>query len=173
METDAYQQFVTGYLEALTWAERKDGIPLELLNQLSDEERERAVDELIERLSIEDTWPIIGLGHLRSRKAVPKLRDLLAVSQGKIRAAIATAIWKIEKDEEMLAIVLQCSSSSLPASSSPYSQYSLIDIVYCLAEFPGDEAKRRLEELSSSEEYLVSCNAKRALRLRTDHYEQS
>jgi hypothetical protein len=168
MHDKAYQRFVREYLEVSSWPARKDGVPLEILDQLTAEEKNRAEDDLIKRLSENDTWPIIGLGHLRSIKAVPRLRNLLERSQGSSRAQIATALWKIAGDDEMLATVIEC--SNLP-STGPYGEFALIDIVYCLAQFPQEKAETRLEELARSESHLVSYNAKRALRMRANRYE--
>jgi hypothetical protein len=108
-----YQQFVNGYLEApQTYATRKDGVPLELLDQLTPAEKERAADALIEKLSLKDSWPIVGLGHLGSKKAAPKLYALLAEAHGRLKAEIATALWKICQDEAMLQVVLDLSRSA-------------------------------------------------------------
>lgn len=73
---DAFTQFERDFLHANTWPHRKDVVPLYLLDQLSPEERVRAEDRLIESLSVGDSWPAEGLGHLRSTKALPALYNL-------------------------------------------------------------------------------------------------
>lgn len=47
-----YLQCINEYLEApQTYAARKDGVPLELLDQLTPAEKEQATEALIEKLS--------------------------------------------------------------------------------------------------------------------------
>jgi hypothetical protein len=167
----SYQRFVDEYLNATSWPERKDGVPLELLDQLDPSDKEKAEDELIHRLSSwRDDWPIQGLGHLQSQKALPFLYRLLPRSFGSVKAQIATAIWKICGDERMLRVVIGCSRRSIFSWLNPFKTFSQIDIIYCLAQFPQPEAKFRLEELSASSDFLVSYNAKRVLRMRSNSY---
>lgn len=171
--SDAYQRFVIEYLEANSWAERKDGVPVEILDELTSEEKEKAEGELIKRLDIRDDWAAIGLGHMKSEKAAPILYDLLAKASGVVKAQIATALWKICGDAEMLQVVLNLSQPSFLSRKSSYYEFKQIDIIYCLAQFPQSEARARLEELTVDEKYLVSYNAKRALELRKSYYNVS
>lgn len=161
-----YRDFVRGYLEANTWPERKDGPQTYLLDALNEEDKKRAEDELIKRLSSwRDTWPIVGLGHLRSAKALPHLYPLLSRSRGSVKAEIATAIWNISRDETMLQIVIRCSKRSILSLFNPFKTFSKIDIIYCLAQFDRQDAFDRLEEMKMDRDYLVSYNAKRALEM--------
>lgn len=168
-----YQRFVREYLEANSWAERKDGVPVEILDELTSEEKDKAEEELIKRLNIRDHWAAVGLGHMKSAKAAPILYYLLPKASGVMKAEIATALWKIRGDEEMLQVVLNLSQPSFLSRKSPYYEFKQIDIIYCLAQFPQSEAKARLEELTEDEKYLVSYNAKRALVLRKTFYNAS
>ena len=61
---NAYERFVREYLEATSY-ERRDGVPVEILDELTSEEKAKAEAELIKRLSIRDTWQAIGLGHMK------------------------------------------------------------------------------------------------------------
>jgi hypothetical protein len=166
---DTYQRFVREYLEA-TSIERRDGAPIEILDKLTSKEKEKAEEELIKRLNIRDDWAAIGLGHIKSTKAVPKLYGLLPKAFGSVKAQIATALWKICGDEKMLKVVLKLSQPSFFSWLNPFHEFKQIDIIYCLAEFPQSEAKARLEELTEDRKYLVSYNAKRALELRKNYY---
>lgn len=168
--SNAYERFVREYLEAKSWAERKDGVPVEIIDELTSEEKEKAEAELIKRLSIQDDWAAIGLGYMKSAKAAPVLYDLLPKASGSVKAEIATALWKICGDEEMLQVVLNLSQPSSSSRLSPYYKFKQIKIIYCLAQFPQSEARARLEELTDDEQYLVSYNAKRALELRKSYY---
>ena len=70
MPSDKLEIFRKEFLNANSWAQRKDGVPLDLLDNLSIEELEIAEKDLIERLSLKDDWPINGLGHIKSQKAL-------------------------------------------------------------------------------------------------------
>ncbi len=159
-----YQKFADGFLNAYSWPERKEGPPIELLDVLDADERSRAEDVLIARLSSwRDDWPIIGLGHLRSKKSLPFLKKILRNARGSMKAHIATAIWKISSDPKMLDVVIRCSYPSIFSRLYPFKTFSQIDIIYCLAEFNNARAVNRLKELQNDTDYLVSYNAKRAL----------
>lgn len=166
--SDAYQNFVDGYLNATSWPERKDGPPTELLDALNEEERDKAGEQLITRLSSwRDDWPIIGLGHLRSTASLHHLKSLLRRAVGSSKAYIATSIWKIDGDDEMIDIVIRCSRRSLLSRLNPFYPFSQIDIIYCLAEFDSPKALSRLEELQFDRDCLVSYNATRAVSLKS------
>ncbi len=167
--SNAYQRFVREYLEA-TSLERRDGPPIEIIDELTPEEKEKAEEELIKRLSIWDDWAAIGLGHMKSAKAAPALYALLPKAFGSVKARIATALWKICGDEKMLQIVLNLSYPSFFSGLNPFHEFKQIDIIYCLVQFPQPEARARLEELTQDTQYLVSYNAKRALELRKSYY---
>jgi len=89
------EHFYSEFLNANTWAQRKDGVPLELLNKLSTEELKIAESELIRVVSINDPWPILGLGHIKSSASLSKLYALLAKGSGYIRTILAYAIFSI------------------------------------------------------------------------------
>lgn len=162
--SSAYERFVREYLGATSY-ERRDGVPIEILDELTQVEKEKAESELIKRLDLDDSWPAIGVGHLKSAKAVPKLYELLPKASASVKAQIATALWKICEDENMLQVVLDLTKPSLTSRLNPFYESNLIDIIYCLAQFPQPEARTRLEEFTVDKRYLVSYNAQRALAL--------
>ena len=169
----AYQDFLDNYLNAYSWVQRRDGTPLDLLDVLSEEEKIKAEDELLNKLSRRDTWIIEGLGHLKSRKALPQLYKLLRRTKGSVKAQTALAIWKISGDEQLVNVVLKLSHNTghyLLRLISSFIEFEMIDIIYCLAQFPQKEAEQRLKELTFDSRYLVSYNANRALTLRKTYY---
>lgn len=173
----SYQEFVDRYLNAHDWAQRKDGAPLWILDALTDAEKEKAEDEFIQRLSSwgllsswADDWPVEGLGHLKSEKAEPMLRRLLPRSFGAMKAKIATAIWKISQDDNMVDVVIRQSRPFFLSGFTSFYEFRQIDIIYCLAELPHQTAKARLEELTRDNRYLISYNAKQALGLRKTYF---
>jgi len=163
----AYQEFDRRFLNAdYSWPERKEGVRLELLDKLNPEEKQRAEEALISRLSTGDSWPARGLGHLRSQNALGQLRRLLPKANASVRAAIALAIWQIDGDAQMADELLALSRSDYTDDSHSSKTFTMIDIIYCLACVSSDTATKRLEELTQSKNYLISYNARRAIKLR-------
>lgn len=144
------------FLGASDWAQRKEGIPLYLIDQLSPEELAIAEAELIDAAQSEDSWPITALGHMGSKKALPKLYSLLNKSEGQVRLVLAHSIFKINQDEAMLEVVL----NQIPKIAH-WSQ--LIDLCYMLPDFKDEKATRVLQALAKHPEFLVTYHAKKAL----------
>lgn len=159
--TDNLKIFRDEYLNANTWSLRKDGVPLDLLDNLSTEELKIAEKELIDSLSLKDDWPIKGLGHLKSKDALTKLYELLPKSKKGMKVTIAHAIFQICDDKEMIKIAL----TETPKISN---QYELINVVYLLKGFEDEKVNEMLDGLREHDEYLVAYNATRALGLSTD-----
>lgn len=159
--TDNLKIFRDEYLNANTWSQRKDGVPLDLLDNLSSEELKIAEKELIDSLSLKDDWPIKGLGHLKSKDALTKLYELLPKSKKGMKVTIAHSIFQICGDKEMIKIAL----SETPNITN---QYELIDVLYLLKGFGDDKLKEMLNGFREHNEYLVAYNATRALGLSTD-----
>ncbi len=149
------------FLEANTWAQRKNGVPLDLLDNLTNEELKIAEIELIKVVNLKDDWPIVGLGHIKSNDSLPTLYDLLVKSKSSMKIIIAHTIFQICEDTKMIEIVLE----TMPRITN---QYELIDVLYYLPDFKD----KRITELHYSyrnhKEYLVAYNAYRYLGLPTD-----
>ena len=159
----SYSVFRAEFLNAKTWAQRKDGVPLELLDGLSEEELSAAEEELISAAGLNDDWPIIGLGHIGSKKALPILYELLENAKNGQKIVIAHSIFQINNDEKMCEIVLD-----ELALAAQWSKHSIIDIIYLLKDFQNAEITQKLNEFYDSEKYLVAYNAARALGLPTE-----
>lgn len=153
--------FRSDFLGANSWAQRKDGVPLYLLDTLTIEELKVAEIELMKAASLSDTWPIIGLGHIKSQNALPLLYKLLSKSKKNTRITIAHAIFQIAQDQKMVDIVLD----EIPKISN---QYELIDMLYMLPDFQDPRLIELLKGFQEHKEYLVAYNATRALGLPTD-----
>ena len=149
------------FLEANTWAQRKDGVPLDLLDNLTDEELKIAEVELINVVSLKDDWPIVGLGHIKSKDALPTLYDLLDKSKGSMKVTIAHSIFQICQDTKMIEIVLE----TMPRITN---QYELIDVLYYLPDFKDKRITELHNNYRNHKEYLVAYNATRYLGLPTD-----
>ena len=126
--TNNLDKFRNGFLEANTWAQRKDGVPLYLLDNLSDEELKIAEVDLINGAGLSDSWPIVGLGHIKSKDSLPALYKLLEKSNGAMKVTIAHSIFQISRDEKMKEIVLE----TIPKITN---EVELIDVLYYLPDF--------------------------------------
>ena len=149
------------FLEANTWAQRNNGVPLDLLDNLTDEELKIAEIELIKVVSLKDNWPIVGLGHIKSKDALPILYDLLDKSKSSMKVTIAHSIFQICQDSKMIDIVLE----SMPRITN---QYELIDVMYYLPDFKDKRVTELLNNYRNHKEYLVAYNATRHLGLPTE-----
>lgn len=149
------------FLGANTWAQRKDGVPLDLLDNLSIEELKVAEVELIKAASLGDDWPIVGLGHIKSKDALPTLIKLLDDSKGAIKVKIAHSIFQISGDEKMKDIVLE----TMPKITG---EFELIDVLYYLPFFKDMKITDLLHSYRNHKKYLVAYNATRYLGLPTD-----
>jgi hypothetical protein len=149
------------FLGANTWAQRKDGVPLDLLDNLSVDELKTAEAELIQTANLGDSWQIIGLGHIKSSKALPLLYKLLDQSKQSIRVTIARSIFQINSDQQMIDIVM----NEMPKITR---EYELINVIYMLPYFQNKEITALLNKLRFHKEYLVAYNATQALGLSTE-----
>lgn len=159
--TNNLDNFRKEFLEANSWTQRKDGVPLDLLDNLPDEDLKIAEIELINVVSLKDNWLIVGLGHIKSKDALPALYDLLDKSKGSMKVTIAHSIFQICQDTKMIEIVLE----TLPRITN---QYELIDVLYYLPDFKNKRITELHNNYRNHKEYLVAYNATRYLGLPTD-----
>jgi HEAT repeat protein len=159
--TNNFDIFRKEYLEANTWTQRKDGVPLGLLDNLSIEELKLAELELIKAASLRDDWSIVGLGHIKSKNSLPTLISLLADSNGPLKVKIAHSIFQISQDEKMKDIVL----ATMPKITG---EFELIDVLYYLPFFNDKRITDLLHSYINHKNYLVAYNATRYLGLPTD-----
>ncbi|MCC6372747.1 MAG: hypothetical protein IT236_17215 [Bacteroidia bacterium] len=112
-----------------------------------------------------DNWPIIGLGHIKSKEALPILYDLLEKSKGAMKVIIAHSIFQIVQDEKMKDIVLE----TMPKITG---EFELIDVLYYLPDFKDQRITDLHHSYRNHEKYLVAYNATRYLGLPTDQVVQ-
>ena len=86
------------------------------LLKLKGEELQKAEELLLSELTGKKRyWAIIGLGAIRSKRASPLLKNLIAECQGIVLVAIGRSLWKIEqysKASELFVQVYQDTASS-------------------------------------------------------------
>lgn len=149
------------FLHANSWGQRKDGAPFYLLDKLNSDELAIAEDELMQQADSGDTWPVLGLGHIRSQKSLPLLYDLIPKTALETKIAIAHSIFKINKDETMIDIAIE-------ETKKLSDWYKVIDTLYLLADFNDDRTNQLLQEFRDHQDYLIAYNATQALGLPTD-----
>jgi len=159
--SDNLQTFRDKYLNARSWGQRKDGVPLFLLDELSPEELKIAEEELLDKLDLRDDWPINGLGHIKSQKALSKLYDLLKESSRGMKISIAHSIFQISDDKEMIEIVLV----EMPKLKG---WTEIIHMLYLLPTFNDDRTDQMLDDYREHKDYLVAYNATRVMGLPTE-----
>ncbi|MBK8699319.1 MAG: hypothetical protein IPN29_07135 [Saprospiraceae bacterium] len=155
------EAFRKAFFGPATWTDRKDGVPLYLLDRLNTAEHETAAEELIGELHKGDSWHIDALGHMRSTKALPFLYKLLRGCKPKMGITIAHAIYQINEDPEMTTLVLE-------ATPLLNTWHELIDAFYYLTQFKDPQVLEMLHSYRNHHEYLVAYNATRALGLPTE-----
>lgn len=154
-------RFKRDFLQANTWPQRKDGVPLELLDRLSLEERQMAEDLLIEALIPNDSWPARGLGHIHSMKGLPALYALLEKSRQDVKVNVAYSIYQINQDKTMIEVIL----AEFPRITS---EYTLTEVLHLLPLFRDPRVTELLHTYRRDKRYLVAYNAARALGESTD-----
>lgn len=157
--TKAFERFYRSYLSTdskdqyYTWHE---GVDAEALKRLSGQERDEAERLLLEAVAKNgDGRAVVGLGLLRSQKAVEPLKKLL---QEKGRVDAAQALWRIEGfpgAEDYILTTLRDTTTN---------KSTRIDTCSTLWEFKTPKTSQALQEaVKNDPEYLVRYNAARAL----------
>jgi hypothetical protein len=154
-------KFRKEFLQPSTLVRLQDGVPLRLLDALSPEELKIAEEELINALKPGDDWPFRGLGHIKSKKSLPKLYGWLEKSEKGMKVKIAYVIFQISRDKKMIDIALQ----EIPKVEN---EFSLIELLHLLPGFEDDGVLAMLDQFRDDKRYLVAYNATAAMALPTD-----
>jgi HEAT repeat protein len=130
-----------------------DGLDVNAINSLTSEEKEEAELLLIEALQkSKDYRLIVGLGELRSKKALPILKEKFNKLWGKTLVDAASALRKIENDDsyaEYIILVLKNDSSF----------YNRLEAAIELRHFKTPEVVKALFNAVKDPEYLVRNHA--------------
>lgn len=141
-----------------------------IIDELTENEKQLLEKALIQKLQSEaekeiDTLIVETLAYLKSLVSLPLLRNLLEVSNDiVIRLRIATAIFEISQDVEMIDIVVNL-VKEMDNKKDAYYVYKLTSAFYYLAKFKNEKTKQLIKEYASHPEYLISYNAKQALEI--------
>jgi hypothetical protein len=89
----AFRRFLHAFFEPLSYEEWRNGLDVQALWRFSPDERERAEDLLLQALEQgnSDQRIVIGLGELRTRRAVPWLKKRVQAARGE-RSVIEPAL---------------------------------------------------------------------------------
>jgi hypothetical protein len=108
--SDNLDIFYSDFLNAPeTYEVRANGVPLEILDKLSPDEKIIAEEELIKKIR-SDSWAIAGLVKLKSNDALVSLYSLLAELPEEYngrKIKVAHAIYLICQDEKMVEVFLE------------------------------------------------------------------
>ena len=141
---------------------------IQLINELTDIEKENLERVLIEKIIFaDDNLDILiveTLGYLKSEKALPILRDKLMESTDNIsKLIIASSIYDIDKKSIDMIDVAISSVNEIDNKNDVYYVYKLASVFDYLAEFRSPKINDVIREYAKHEEYLISYNAKRHL----------
>jgi hypothetical protein len=137
-----------------------------IIDGLTPSEKQLLEGALIQKLQSEagiDTLIVETLAYLKSAASLPVLKNLLEVCNDPIiKLKIATAVFEINQDEEMIDIAISL-ARKLDNKKSAYYVYELSNAFDYLVKFKNDKARQFIKEYTSHTEYLISYNAKKAL----------
>jgi len=141
-----------------------------IIDKLTANEKQLLEEALIQKLQSEagkeiDTLIVETLAYLKSVASFPVLKKLLKVCNDPIiKLRIATAIFEINQDAEMIDIAIS-SAKELDNKKSAYYVYELSNAFNYLARFKNEKTKQIIKKYTLHPEYLISYNAKQALEL--------
>lgn len=142
-----------------------------IIDELKEEEKQLLEKALIQKLVAEienkfpDTLVVETLAYLKSYSSIQILNRLLnKCDDFIIKLCIATSIFEINQNEEMIDIAIN-STKQLDNKKSGYYVYNLSSAFYYLAKFKNKKTRALIEEYTSRPENLLSYNAKQALKI--------
>ena len=142
-----------------------------IIESLTDSEKQLLEKVLIQKLTVEfenqfpDTLIVETLAYLKSSDSLSILNKLLEnCNDFIIKLSIATSIFEINQDIEMIDIAINA-TRQLDNKKSGYYVYNLSSAFYYLAKFKNEKIKEFIEEYTLRPEQLISYNAKQALEI--------
>lgn len=147
-----WDRFMYEFFDRSDYEQWHDGIDLNILLQLTEEEQIEAEKLLIESVEKNGQWPTRGLAALESKKAIPVLKKKLDSGYGIIKIRCAYALEKIVGTGEYLPVLYD----ELFNNVSPYDR---LEVAMNLREFPTKEVVDNLFKAMLDEDYLVRAHA--------------
>ena len=155
----SFQRFLHAFFDPWTYEMWHEGFDVQSLSHLSAQEQRQAEDILLQRLELgkPDTRIIVGLGELRSQRAIPALTACLQASRGD-RSIIepAVALWQIAHSQLAVTALIEA-LAELP------DFFGRMDAAIGLGDCRCQQAAHALQQALSDEAYLVRCHATNSL----------
>lgn len=155
----AFERFVHAFFDPWTYEMWHEGFDVQSLSGLSTEEQRLAEDLLLSHCREEgtDVRIIIGLGQLRSQRAIPALTKYVQLWRGERRVIEpAVALWNIARSPQavtaLIEVALGCSDFM-----------GRLDAAIGLGDCRCEQAAQALEQVLTDEAYLVRYHATNAL----------
>ena len=152
--SSAFERFKNSYSKGFS----RDGPPLDLLDQMDEEERKKIETLLLSKLKPDDISSIEALGYLRSQQAFTQLVEMLPKATNLGKVYIAEALWRIRRYEPALTLVCQTLMSGSLASNDARRMAAIV-----LREIPEKPAIKALSFALEDDEYLVRYHAQLSL----------
>lgn len=154
-----FKQFLHAFFDTLTYEEWRNGFDVASLSHLSPEEQILAEDVLFQHLEqgSTDHRVVVGLGELRSQRAIPSLKKRLQVSRGDSRVIEpAIALWQIARSQEAVSALIEA-LASLP------DFFGRMDAAIGLGDCHCQQAAHALQKALADDAYLVRYHATNSL----------
>lgn len=156
---EPFQRFLHAFFAPLTYEIWHEGFDVQSLSCLSAQEQRLAEDILLQHLEQGSTDPriVVGLGELRSQRAIPGLAKCLQSSRGD-RSVIepAIALWRIAHSQQALSALIEA-LAELP------DFFGRMDAAIGLGDCRCQQAAQALQQALSDEAYLVRYHATNSL----------
>jgi len=131
-----------------------------IIDSLNNLEKQLVEEALIKKMAeTKDMLAVETLAYMKSQKSLPALHTLIGECLDEMKKIIiATSIYEINKDEEMVDI-------AIGSFHNLNNSYQIISAFYYLVKFKNPMADSLVKEYLNSSDYLLSYNAKRALEI--------
>lgn len=159
----SYLQFRNEYIDSAgNFGAWHDGLDHRLFEQMSPDDRERAENDMLKALP--DWRCIIGLGFIRSQKAIDPLRRLEKQLHGEQLVRVEQALLRIGVPGE--GVPGAKTRQVLAGEDSGSNKISRMDAAMALREFPSAETAAVLRQaVQDDDDYLVRYHAANSLLL--------
>jgi HEAT repeat protein len=151
-----WEKFMNEFFERSSYMQWHDGIDPSVLLELSKEELAEAEELLIESVKNGGMWPTVGLATIKSKKAIPVLKEKLKKSKGVLKIRIANALEKIEGTGEYIPILIE------ELRKNP-SHYDRLEAAMNLGDYPTKIVIEALYDALLDSDYLVRYHSANSL----------
>jgi hypothetical protein len=157
--SDRFKRFLDAFFGYWGYAEWRSGLDVESLFLLTTEEQRQAEELLLQHLEqgSPDHRIAVGLGYLRSQRAIPTLTKRVQALRGDPRIIEpAIALWRIAHAQEALSALIEA------LTSLPHWCWRM-DAAIALGECRCQQAAQALQQALSDEHDLVRHHATNSL----------